>query len=100
VTTYLVDVHHDTHVCPADPQPHAFYTRQQVVAVTASGPCRTPVTIRIGDTTATIPCGSHEPSERQCGACRTITWVRNVTETFHGYQGPAHLDPRLVGAAA
>ncbi len=100
MTIYLVDVHHDTHTCPADPEPHAFHTRHQVVAVTPGGPCRTPATIRIGTTTTTtVACGSHEPYEHQCGACRTIVWVRNVTQTFHGYQGPTHLQPRLTGAA-
>ena len=40
------------------------------IDVIPGGPCRTPVTIRCGDTTSTIPCYRHEPAARQCGACR------------------------------
>ena len=98
MTTYVVDVHHDMHTCPADPDPHVFTTTQQVVAVSASGPCRNPVTIRVGDTTATVDCGRHEPDDRRCGNCRNIIWIRKVTVTFHGYQGPAHRRP--IGAVA
>ncbi len=93
MTIVLVDVHHDTHICPADELPHAYMTRQTLVAITITGQCHTPVTIRIGTTTAVIACQRHEPDHRRCGNCRTIVWVRSTVTTFHGYQGPAHRNP-------
>jgi hypothetical protein len=107
VTTYLVDVHHHLHTCPADPvEPHPFDSTQTIIAITPGGPCRTPVTIRSGNTTATIDCRLNHPAERQCGACRNTVWVHQTTITDHGYQGPAdhpnylHHLASLSGASA
>ncbi|MEH1011724.1 hypothetical protein V6U90_01150 [Micromonospora sp. CPCC 206060] len=79
MTIYLVDIEHVTHTCPAQPDPHPYDTRRTVIDVTPGGPCRTPVTIRCGNTTVQIPCHRHEPAERQCGACRTIVIERTIT---------------------
>jgi hypothetical protein len=85
VTIHVVAIHHTTHTCPADPDPHAVDTRRTVLAVIDGGPCRAPVTIRCGDTIVEIPCGRHEPRERQCGACRIIVTEHTVTSThLHG----------------
>ena len=86
MSIYLVHVDQDTHTCPADPQPHVVHTRRQMLAVVDGGPCRTPTTIRIGDTVATIPCGRHEPADRQCPACRVIVTEQSITTTttHHG----------------
>jgi hypothetical protein len=84
VTIYLVDIDQYTHTCPADPEPHVVDTRRTVVHVTPGGPCRTPVTIRCGTATVTIPCGRHEPAHRQCGACRTIVTERTITTRHLG----------------
>jgi hypothetical protein len=101
MSVYLIDIHHHTHTCPADPEPHPFDTRQQTVSITVGGPCRTPITVHSGHATTIVDCGRHEPAHRQCGNCRTITWVRHTTVTFHGYHGPAHRNPlHQVGAAA
>ena len=61
MTFVHVTVHHRTHTCPADPEPHPYNTARTIVAVVDGGPCRHPVTIHSGDTTAVIPCGRHEP---------------------------------------
>jgi hypothetical protein len=88
VTIHLVAIHHTTHTCPANPEPHPVDTRRTVLAVIDGGPCRTPVTIRCGDTVAEVPCGRHEPRERQCGACRTIVTEHTITST--------HLNPEAA----
>jgi len=90
VTIYLVAVHHDAHTCPADAKPHPYSTTRSVLDIIEGGPCRTPVTIRVGTTTATIACGRHEPADRQCGACRTIVTEQAITATHHGAASTAH----------
>ncbi len=91
MTFVHVDVHHDSHTCPAFPtEPHPYDTRRTIVAVVDGGPCRQPVTIRSGDTVSTIACGRHEPTYRQCPACRVTVIEHAVTFTHHGYQGPQH----------
>jgi hypothetical protein len=82
VTIHIVDIEQTTHTCPADPEPHVVNTRRTVVHVIAGGPCRTPVTIHCGTTMATIPCGRHEPADRQCGACRTIVTEHTITTHY------------------
>jgi hypothetical protein len=89
VSIYLVSVHHDTHTCPADPQPHPFATTRTVLGVIDGGPCRTPVTFHLAGQTFTVACGRHEPPDRQCGACRTIITEQSVTSTDHGRTRPA-----------
>jgi hypothetical protein len=98
VTIYIVHIDQTTHTCPADPEPHVVDTRRTVLHVIPGGPCRTPVTIRCGACTATIPCGRHEPAHRQCGACRTIVTEHTITTRHLGYQGPEHLNPAQVAA--
>ena len=70
MTIYAVTVHHRTHTCPGDPDPHPFDTAQQVVHVTPGGACRTPVTVRLNGTTTTVACGRRFPHHRQCPACQ------------------------------
>src|SRR6266568_2485208 len=72
--------------------------RRQILAVVDGGPCRAPVTFRIGDTTATVACGRREPAERQCPACRVIVTEQSITSHHHGYEGPAHRRPDTSGA--
>jgi len=84
MTIYHVAVHHTTHTCPGDPHPHVVATHRQVITTIPGGPCHTPVTIRSGDTTATIPCGRHLPTHRQCTACRPIITEATVTTTHTG----------------
>ena len=72
MSIHLVDVEHLIHTCPGSTEPHPVATVRTVVHVTPGGSCRAPVTVRCADTVATVPCGRHEPAERQCGACRTI----------------------------
>jgi hypothetical protein len=90
MTAYQVDVHHLTHTCPADREPHPYDTRRTVVAVAPGGPCRRPVTVRSGDTTTVIDCGRHLPREQQCPACRIIVIEHTVTFTHTGHHGPQH----------
>ena len=90
MTYVLVDVHHKTHTCPADPQPHPYDTTRTVVGTVPGGPCRQPVTIRCGDTITTIACGRRVPRDRQCPPCRiTVTELRITTEHL-GHHGPQH----------
>ncbi|MFI5491360.1 hypothetical protein [Actinoplanes sp. NPDC051859] len=91
MTTYQVDIHHLTHTCPAFPDdPHPYDTRRTVLAVVPGGPCRQPVTVRSGDTTAVIACGRHVPRDQQCPACRITVIEHQVTFTFMGHHGPQH----------
>jgi hypothetical protein len=85
VTTYLVDVHHLTHTCPANPEPHPYDTRRTIVAVFARQPCQRPVTVRSGSTTTVIDCGRHETPDRQCDACRNTIVKRHTTATHTGH---------------
>ena len=82
MTIYLVDITQYTHTCPGDAEPHPVDIHRQIVAVIPGGECRTPVTIRAGNTTATIACGRHEPADRRCGGCRTIISEHHIT-TVH-----------------
>ena len=100
MTTYQVDIHHFTHTCPADPDPHPYDTRRIVLAVVPGGPCRRPVTVRSGDTTAVIACGRHVPREQQCPACRITVIERRMTFTFMGHHGPQHPTTGTSGIAA
>jgi hypothetical protein len=79
MTFHIVDIVQVTHTCPGQPGPHPFDIRRTVVHVIPGGPCRTPVTIRSGDTVTQIACGRHEPVDRQCPACRVIVTERTIT---------------------
>ena len=90
MTAVQVDVHHYTHTCPADPEPHPYDTRRTVIAVLPGGPCRRPVTVRSGNTAAVIACGRHVPRDQRCPACRTTVIDHAITVTFMGHHGPQH----------
>ena len=90
MTYVLVDVHHKTHTCPADPQPHPYDTTRTVVGTVPGGPCRQPVTIRFGDTIVTIACGLRVPRDRQCPSCRITVTERRITTEHLGHHGPQH----------
>ena len=79
MSIHTVDVVQLLHTCPAEPEPHPYDIRRTVIDVIDGGPCRNPVTIRCGDTTALIPCRRHEPVKRQCGACRVIVTEHTIT---------------------
>ncbi|MET8118826.1 hypothetical protein [Micromonospora sp. NPDC005291] len=79
MTIHVVDIEQVTHTCPAFTQAHPYDTRRTVIHVIPGGACRTPVTIRCGETTATIACHRHEPADRQCGACRIIVTQHTIT---------------------
>lgn len=90
MTAVQVDIHHYTHTCPADPEPHPYDTRRTIVAVAPGGLCRNPVTVRSGDTTTVIDCGRHVPREQRCPACRITVIDHTVTFTHTGHHGPQH----------
>lgn len=90
MTFIHVDVHHDTHTCPANAEPHPIDTRRTIVATVDGGPCRNPITIHCGDTTAVIDCGRHEPRDRRCPACTVIIIERTITFRHLGHHGPQH----------
>ena len=90
MTYVLVDVHHRTHTCPAEPAPHPYDTTRTVVGRVDGGPCRQPVTIRFVDITTTIACGRRVPADRQCPACRVTITQRHITTEFMGHEGPQH----------
>jgi hypothetical protein len=97
MTAYQVDVHHDTHTCPADPEPHPYDTRRTIIAAAPGGPCRQPVTVRSGDTTTTVACRRHAPREQRCPACRITVIEHTVTFT---HTGPQHPTTGHTGTAA
>jgi hypothetical protein len=87
MSVITVDVHEVRHTCPANHAPHWVSRQNTVVSVVDDGPCRTPITIRVGDAVRQIRCGRHEPEQRRCIACRTLLIVHNVTHTDLGWQG-------------
>ncbi|SBT69201.1 hypothetical protein GA0070622_6321 [Micromonospora sediminicola] len=93
MSIHTVDVAQLVHTCPAEPEPHPYDIRRSVIDVIDGGPCRNPVTIRCGDTITQIRCGRHEPTHRQCSACRITVVERIITDTFVGYQGPEQMRP-------
>jgi hypothetical protein len=99
MTSIQVDIHQRIHTCPAEADPHPYDTRRTILAVLPGGPCRQPVTVRSGDTTATIACGRHVPRERQCPACRVVVVEHAITTEFLGHHGPQHPHP-TSGVAA
>lgn len=88
MTIYAIAVHHFVHTCPANPEPHPTDTTRRIIHTAPGQPCRQPVTIRIGNIAATIPCGRHEPYDRQCGACRPIITTIQIANTTTA--GTAH----------
>ena len=90
MTVIQIDIHHRTHTCPADRDPHPYDTRRTIIAVIPGGPCRQPVTVRSGDTVATIPCGRHVPRQQRCPACRVVVVEHAITTEFLGHHGPQH----------
>jgi hypothetical protein len=98
MTSIQIDIHHLTHTCPADRDSHPYDTRRTVLAVVPGGACRRPVTVRSGDTTATIACHRHVPRDRQCPACRITVVEHAITTEFTGH-GPQHPHP-TSGVAA
>ena len=80
MTIHIVDIEQVTHTCPAEAGPHPYDIRRTLVDTIDGGACRTPVTIRVGDTVAQVACGRHEPVDRQCPACRTIVTQRAITD--------------------
>lgn len=87
MTIYAVEVEHQVHTCPGNPEPHPVITRRRIVGVTPGRPCLAPITVDQHIRT-TIPCGRREPSDRQCLHCRTTITITNVTVVDLGYQGP------------
>ena len=83
MSIYRIAVHQTTHTCPGEPTPHVTAIHRRVLTVIDGGPCRAPVTVRCGDTTVTIACGRHEPTDRQCPACRTIITEHTITTSHH-----------------
>ena len=96
MTAYQIDVHHLTHTCPTNPEPHPYDTRRTIVAVSPGGSCRRPVTVRSGNTTTEIACGRHVPREQRCPACRITVIERSITITDLGQHGPQHLIPGVA----
>ncbi len=90
MTFVLVDVHHRTHTCPANAEPHPYDTTRTVVGYVPGGLCRRPVTITVLDITATIPCGRHEPRDRQCPACRVTITEQHITTEHLGHHTQQH----------
>ena len=44
--SFIVEVFHLIHTCPANPEPHPVDTRRRIVHVTPSRPCLNAVTVR------------------------------------------------------
>jgi hypothetical protein len=95
MTFLQVDIHHLTHTCPANGEPHPYDTRRTILAVVPGGPCRQPLTIHCGDITATVDCGRHAPRAQQCPACRITVVEHAITTTFTGH-GPQHPDSGIA----
>lgn len=86
MSIYAIAELHHVHTCPADPRPHPFGIERTVLHVTPGRPCTNPIRITVGATTAMVDCGRHEPADRQCAGCRTITYTRSITSIDYGHQ--------------
>src|SRR5689334_10663988 len=93
MSVITVDLYETWHSCPANPEPHAFTRSHSIIDITPGGPCRTPVTVRVGNVAREIDCRRHVPTERQCVACKTLFIVRKTVHTDLGWQGPINLVP-------
>lgn len=87
MTRYRITVHERTYTTPVDPDPHPVYIDRTIVDRQSDGPCLTPVTVRSGTATATIPCGRSMPRTRQCANCRIELVVVARTTEHLGYLG-------------
>lgn len=80
MTVHFIAVTEHMHTCPANPESHAWDIHRTLLATTSGGPCRHPVTVRVGNISAVIPCGRRYPADQQCDACRiTITVVHTTS---------------------
>ena len=95
MTVITIDLYEAWHVCPANLEPHAVSRSRSIIDITPGGPCRTPVTVRVGDVVREIDCRRHEPTERQCVACKPLFIIPKTVHTDLGWQGPIHLVPCL-----
>jgi hypothetical protein len=93
MTLYLVSEREILHRCPAWPDPHTVQVERTILHITPGRACLSPVTIRIGDTVATVDCGRHEPYERQCSSCRTIVTTYVSRPLDLGVQQPTPTAP-------
>ena len=93
VSRHLIDVEYYTHTCPADRSPHVVAERRTVVAVTDTGPCTNPLTVRCGPTVAEVDCGRRLPTHRQCPGCRPIVMVGRETTVHLGRETPSACRP-------
>jgi hypothetical protein len=98
VTVYAITEHHQLHTCPAEQERHSIDIQRRIVHTRPARACQHPVTIRVGDTVTTVPCGRHEPALRQCGACRTLVTITQVTASDLG-PAPLGLPPAPTGLA-
>jgi hypothetical protein len=89
MSIYAVEIVHLVHTCPGDPEPHPVSTWRRIIHTTPGRPCLTPITVHCGNQTAAIPCGRHEPTERQCANCRTIITIHKVTIRHLNSEEPA-----------
>lgn len=97
MTVYAIAEHHLVHTCPANPEPHSVDIQRRIVHAAPGRPCQQPVTVRLGNTTAVIPCGRYHPYDRQCGACRPIITIVQVTTTDLGHQAGTGYPPATTG---
>lgn len=88
MSIHAVDLHHYTHTCPADHQRHIVRTTSRIVHTTPGRTCTQPATIRCGGNTVTLPCKWQLPADEQCGGCRSIVAIHQVTTTHLGHHGP------------
>jgi hypothetical protein len=85
------------HTCPANPDRHPFDTTRHVLHAAPGRACQQPVTIRVGGRTVALPCGRHNPPDRQCGACRPVITILQVTTTDLGHQAGTGQPPAPAG---
>ena len=98
MSVYAIAEHHGVHTCPVEAGPHSVHVTRRIINARPGRACQNPVTIRVGQRTAVIPCGRHEPLARQCGACRTLVTITQVTATDLG-PAPLGMPPAPTGLA-
>jgi hypothetical protein len=89
---YVIDVHHYTHTCPADPDPHIVHTRRTIVATEPGGPCPRPVRIHTNAGPVVVACARALPPPQHCPACRLNITIRHTHTTHDGPEvvAPGH----------
>ena len=73
---HVIDVHHLTHTCAGDPEPHVVETWRSVVDTSGTGTCRAPQQLIAAAGVEWVDCGRVLAADRRCVACTVVITTR------------------------